>query len=212
MFLLISGMCSGLLPIPHFQMSKFVSIPSSSRYSLTYRDSSATAGLPLVHTLRPLQPPEAALKAGVESLTEAPEAVMQALPVEEEPPMAGLGLSRLRTGPPQLHVQILQLRAIPLATEFGKTGSTSSVVVICAWRRSSLATPMILPSSTPVSTSKSTTTFRSRQLALEFLTQFLPSRALLWMQFFWKTSAMPCTQLLPLSKSTLFPSSLVEET
>ena len=58
--------------------------------------------------------------------------------------------------------------ASPSATEPGGTASISPAAVTCAWRRSALATKMIPPRSTLVSTLRSTMTSPWRLLVLGF--------------------------------------------
>lgn len=106
---------------------------------------------------------------------------------------------------------ITTLAALPLLVDLvmdnGATESTSLVRLTPVSSVSfSVPLPTILPSSTPVSTSRSTTIFQLRLPARMSLSLFTSSPPLLWTSIFAATSSSLTTRSPLLSRSTRSPS------
>jgi hypothetical protein len=187
MFLLTSGICSGLLLILHFLTGKsflFVAFVCCN-----------------IHVV--IELPGAAMSPG-EAFQIEVEVLSLVLLEAEAAPATGLVLMSHQTGMPHLLHHLVPVTQ-PLANlsdmVSGKTANTLSEVETCAWRKSFSATLLTLLNNTQALILKNTMISPLRLLALVCLSPFFRSPALLWILSCWKTSALPCTPLLHLFKN-----------
>ena len=210
MFLLTSGMCSGLLLILHFPMGKsFFFLP----LFVCGVFMSVIEMVGLVPALTPpLQLPGAALSPGAAIQIEAELHSLVPLEVELSAVTGQVPISHLIGAPhllPQL-VAVIQSLAKLSDMASGETANTLPEVETCAWRRSFLAMQLTLRNNTRALILKNMMISPSRLLALVCPSPFFHSPALLWILSCWKTLALPCTPLLLPSKNIQSLSSLAE--